>query len=142
MQIYQTKTKKFPGTEFREVHGPAFGLYTKIKKKTKRRAYVRSAYFDKEKIFLDLFWHHLFEKSNWRDRVRRMRYFGCATELIQNSRFKPNSTKNPNVANEMLYRFYGTTTNNELFCVQIKENMKKKQKFLISVFPIDGPIFH
>ena len=142
MQIHKTKSKKFSGTDFGEVHGQAFILYTEIKKKTKRRAYVRSAYFKKEKIFLDLFWHHLFEKSNWRDRVRRMRYFGCAVELIQDSHFKPNSTKNPNVANEMLYRFYGTDANNEVFCVQIKENLKKKQKFLISVFPVDGPIFY
>lgn len=71
-----------------------------------------------------------------------MRYFGCAMELIQNSHFKPSSTKNPNVSNEILYRFYGTDANNEVFCVQIKENLKKKQKFLISVFPVDGPVFH
>lgn len=142
MQIYKTKAKKFSGTEFREVHKPAFGLYTKIKKRTKRRTYVRSAYFKKEKIFLDLFWHHLFEKSNWRDRVRRMRYFGCAIEVIQNSSFKPNQTRNPNDYNEMLYRFYGADANGEVFCVQIKENLKKKQKFLISVFPTDGPIFY
>jgi hypothetical protein len=50
MQIYRTKTKKFFGTKFREVHRPAFGLYTKIKKKTKRRTYVRSAYFNKGKF--------------------------------------------------------------------------------------------
>ena len=50
MQIYKTKARKFSGTEFREVHKPAFGLYTEIKKKSKRRTYVRSAYFNKEKI--------------------------------------------------------------------------------------------
>ncbi len=142
MRIYKTRTKKFSGTEFREVHKLAFGLYSKIKKKSKRRTYMRSAYFEKEKIFLDLYWHHLFEKSNWRDRVRRMRYFGCAIELIQESRFTPNLTKNPNVPHEMLYRFYGTTPDSEVFCVQIKENLKKKQKFLISVFPVDGPVFY
>ena len=142
MQIYKTKTKKFHGPHFHTVHRQAFGLYTEIKKKTKRRAYVRSVYFDKEKVFLDLYWHHLFEKSNWRDRLRRMRFFGCALELIQNSHFKPNQTKNPNDVNEMLYRFYGMDANNEVFCVQIKENLKKKQKFLISVFPAEGPIFY
>ena len=142
MQIYKTKIKKFSGTDFREVHEPAFGLYNEIKKKTKRRAYIRSAYFDKEKIFLDLFWHHLFEKSNWRDRVRRIRFFGCAVELIQNSHFKPNQAKNPNDHKEMFYRFYGTDANNEVFCVQIKKNLKKKQKFFISVYPTDGPIFY
>ena len=138
MQVYKTKIKKFPGTEFREVHGPAFGLYTEIKKKTKRRAYVRSAYFNKDKIFLDLFWHHLFEKSNWRDRVRRMKYFACAIELIQKSRFEPKTKENPNKHGEILHRFYGTTAENELFYVQIKEDKKKNQKFLISVFPSDG----
>ncbi|MFA6486421.1 MAG: hypothetical protein WCT40_03575 [Candidatus Magasanikbacteria bacterium] len=142
MQIYKTRAKKFAGTDFGEVHRQAFGLYTEIKKKSKRRTYIRSAYFAKEKIFLDLYWHHLFEKSNWRDRVRRMKFFGCAVELIQTSHFKPNQTKNPNEPKEMLYRFYGTDANNEIFCVQIKENLKKKQKFLISVFPVDGPIFH
>ena len=69
-----------------------------------------------------------------------MKYYGCAIELIQNSYFKPNSTRDPNKSTEMLHRFYGITAENELFCVQIKENLKKKQKFLISVFPTDGPI--
>lgn len=142
MQIYKAKAKKIHGTEFREVHRPAFNLYTKIKKKSKRRTYIRSAFFNKEKVFLDLYWHHLFEKLNWRDRVRRLKYFGCALELIKNSRCNPNITKNPNVPNEMLYRFYGASADNELFCVQIKENLKKKQKFLISVYPAEGPIFY
>lgn len=38
-----------------------------------------------------------------------------------------------------VHRFYGTSAENELFCVQIKENMKNKQKYLISVFPTEGP---
>lgn len=142
MQIYKTRARKFHGSHFHVVHEQAFGLYTEIKKKSKRRTYIRSAYFVKDKVFLDLYWHHLFEKSNWRDRVRRMQYYGCAIELLQNSRFKPNSTKDPNKPNEMLYRFYGTSADDELFCVQIKENLKKKQMFLISVFPAEGPVFH
>ena len=142
MQIYKTRARKFHGTHFHAVHRQAFGLYTEIKKKSKRRTYIRSAYFAKDKIFLDLYWHHLFEKSNWRDRVRRMWYYGCAIELLQNSHFQPNSTKDPNKPNEMLYRFYGTSAEDEMFCVQIKENLKKKQKFLISVYPAEGPVFH
>lgn len=141
MRIYKVKTRKFSGTDFREVHQKAFGLYTEIKKKSKRRTYIRSAFFDKEKIFLDLFWSHLFGYPNWRDRVRRLRYYGCALELIKNSRYNPIITKNPNVPNEVFYRFYGATAEDELFCVQIKENLTKKQKFLISVFPVEGPIF-
>lgn len=139
MQVYKTKIKQIPGSHFYIVHKRAYDLYTGIKKKTKRRTYIRSAYFDKDKVFLDLFWHHLFEKLNWRDRVRRMKFFGCAVELIQNSHFKPKTTADPNKTMEMLHRFYGLTADNELFCVQIKENIKKKQKFLISVFPTEGP---
>jgi hypothetical protein len=139
MKVYKTKARKYPGSDFREVHEKAFGLYSQIKKKSKRRAYLRSAYFDKEKIFLDLFWHHLFEKENWRDRVRRMKYFGCAVELIKNSHFEPKSKENPNKPSEILHRFYGTTAEHELFCLQIKEDKRRGQKFLISVFPTEGP---
>ncbi|MDP3244731.1 MAG: hypothetical protein Q8M83_03695 [bacterium] len=140
MQVYKTKVKKFSGSDFHEVHKKAFSFYVEIKKKSKRRAYLRSAYFSKDKIFLDLFWYHLFEKQNWRDRVRRMKYFGCAVELIKNSRFEPKSKENPNKLNEILHRFYGITADNELFCVQVKEDKKRGQKFLISVFPTDGPM--
>ena len=139
MKAFKTKTKKFSGSSFHEVNEKARQLFAKIKKKTKRRSYIRSVYFNKEKIFLDLFWSHLFEKANWRDRVRRIKYFGCAVELIEKSRFEPKTKENPNKSNELLHRFYGISADNELFCVQIKEDKKKKQKFLISVFPPDGP---
>lgn len=129
MKVYKTKSKKFSGTDFCEVHKKAFGLYADLKKKTRRRAYIRSAYFNKEKIFIDLFWNHLFEKKNWRDRVRRMKYFGCAVELIQNSRLEAQIKKDPNKSSESFYRFYGITIDNDLFCVQIKENRKKNKNF-------------
>ncbi len=135
MPEYKTKIKKFSGSDFHEVHRQAFGLFTKIRKKTKRRSYVRSAYFDRDKIFLDLFWAHLFAKQNWRDRVRRMKYFGCALELIQKSRLEPKSKENPNKLSEILHRFIGITGEHELFYVQIKEDKRSGEKFLISVFP-------
>src|SRR3989338_10146950 len=105
MQVYKTKARQIPGSHFHIVHERAFGLHTEIKKKSKRRTYIRSAYFGKDKIFLDLFWHHLFEKLNWRDRVRRMKLYACAIELIQNSHFKPNLTIDPNKPSDRLYRF-------------------------------------
>lgn len=135
IQAYQTKISVFSGSDFREVHRGAYDFYLEIKKKSKRRAYVRSVYFEKEKIFIDIFWHHLFGKENWRDRVRRVKYFACAIELIQKSHFKPISKNNPNKNSEILHRFYGLSFNGKLFCVQIKEDKRKKQKFLISVFP-------
>lgn len=139
--VYKTSKNKITGSDFHEVHEKAYGLYLQIKRKTKRRTYIRSKYFNKSKIFLDLFWHHLFRKENWRDRVRRMKFFPCAIDLIKNSNFQPISKENPNRRSEILHRFYGITKDGELFCIHIKENKKKDQKFLISVFPIEDNQF-
>lgn len=135
MQIFQTKTKKISGTNYRDVSKKAFKVYSEIKKGTKRRPYVRSAYFHKDKIFLELFWQRLYEKQNFRDKIRRMRYFNCAVELIKISKIKPISKENPNKSSEILHRFMGITAEKDLFCIQIKENKQTSQKWLISVFP-------
>lgn len=137
MKFYQTKALMFSGSDYHEVHLKAYGLYKKIKRKTKRRPYVRSAYFNKEKIFLEAFWNHLYEKQNFRDKVRRMKYFGCAVELIQMSKCEPTSKENPNKRSEILHRFAGATKEKDLFFVQIKEDKKTGQKWLMSVFPVD-----
>ncbi len=137
MQIYQVKTKKFTGTQYAEIYKKAFVIYKKIKSKTKRRPYIRSAYFDKEKIFLELFWQHLHEKLNFRDKARRVKYFACAIELIQNSKYEPSTKINPNKKSETLYRFSGVLNTGEIFYVQIKEE-KDGQKWLVSVFPKDN----
>ena len=134
MQIYKTKTKQLPGTSYKEIKKKAFGLYLEIKKRCKRKPYVRSVYFKKEKIFLDFFWAHIFSKNYW-DQMRRMKFFACALELIQKSHFKPTTKNNPNKPQEVLHRFHGISADNELFFVQIKENKRTGKKYLISVFP-------
>lgn len=136
MQAYKTKTKALTGTNYREISKKAHNLYQQIKRKSKRRPYVRSAYFKKEKVFLGQFWNHLYEKNYW-DQMRRMKFFGCAVELIQKSHFEPISKENPNKSGEILHRFSGITANNEIFFVQIKEDKRNNQKYLISVFPIE-----
>mgnify|MGYP001566898429 CR=1 FL=1 len=137
MKIHKIKLAKLTGTDFHDVNQKAFGLYNQIRRKTKRRPYVRSAYFNKEKIFLELFWQHLFDKSNWRDRARRLRYFPCAIELIKDSRQEPASKENPNKPTEILHRFAGVTKDKDLFYVHIKEDKKSGRKWLMSMFP-DG----
>lgn len=137
MKSYRTKTKKLPGTDFHEVRRKAFAVYLQIKKRTKRKPYVRSAYFKKAKIFLDLFWSHLFEKKNFTDLMRRMKFYPCAIELIQNSPFEPISKENPNKSSEILHRFAGITTEKDLFFVQIKEHKRSGKKWFISVFPLN-----
>ena len=137
MKAYQTKSTKLPGTNFREVRKKAFKFYRQIKKRSKRKPYIRSAYFKKDKIFLDLFWSHLFEKKNFADLMRRIKFYPCALELIKNSRFDPTSKENVDRKSEILHRFMGITSENETFFVQIKENKRNGNKWLMSVFPID-----
>ena len=136
MKIFQTKAAKLSGTEFKEVHKKAFGLYQQIKKRSKRRPYIRSAYFKKDKIFLGLFWQHLYEKKHYKDQVRRMKFFSCGVELIKVTHYEPESKENPNKRSEILHRFAGVTKQNELFFVQIKEDKRSGEKFLISIFPL------
>lgn len=129
---YQTKSKKISGSNYGEVMHHAFRIYDEIKKKTKRRPYIRSVYFKKEKIFFDYFREHLFQKSQ-RERMKRLRFFRAAVELIEKSRNAPSSKPNPNKRNEIVHRFAGLTVEKELFYVQIKED-KRKRKYFMSCF--------
>lgn len=130
---YQTKSKKISGTSYGEVMRGTLAAYDEIKKQTKRRPYVRSAYFKKEKIFFDYFREHLFQKSP-KERMRRMRYFRAACELIKNSRFGPIEKTESFEKKEVLYRFSGLTAEKDLFYVQIKED-KRRRKYFMSCFP-------
>lgn len=134
MPAYKTKVKPLLGTSYHEISRKALGLYKQIQKKSKRRPYIRSAYFKKQKVFLGLFWSHLHQKNPW-DRMRRMKFFACGLELIAKTPFDPISKENPNKREEILHRFFGVTFNNEAFSVQIKENKRNGEKYLISVFP-------
>jgi hypothetical protein len=132
MVPYKTKSKKISGTSYSEVMRNAFAVYDEIKKKTKRRPYIRSAYFKKEKIFLDYFREHLFQKSP-KERINRLRYLKAAIELVKNSRNEPIIKKDPNKNKETFYKFIGLTGEGDLFFVQIKED-KRKRKYLMSCF--------
>lgn len=131
---YQTKTKKLAGTSYSEVREKALVIFREIKRKTKRRPYIRAAYFKKQKIFFDYFWVHLFDKA-LSERVRRLKYLDCAMDLIKNSNKEPESFQNPNRHSEILHRFAGLSKEKELFYVQIKEDKKTGNKYLMSVFP-------
>jgi hypothetical protein len=134
MEMFRVKSNKIPGANYGKIKKVAVNIFCGIKSKTKRRPYVRSVYFNKEKIFFDYFWPHLASK-NYNERVRRLRYFNCAIELIEKSRNNPMITDSRHTKNEKLYRFCGITNINELFYVQIKENKKTGQKYFMSCFP-------
>jgi len=129
---YQAKSRKVSGSSYGEVLRNAFAVFDEIKKKTKRRPYVRSAYFKKEKIFLDYFREHLFQKSP-KERMARLKYFKAAVELVKNSKNDPAVKDNPNKRGEVLHKFAGLTAEKELFFVQIKED-KRGRKYMMSCF--------
>jgi len=131
---YKTSIDKIRATRNKEVWKKAQIFWSAIKRKTKRKPYIRSAYFKKQKIFFDFFWIHLTQK-NPRQRRIRLQYFPCAVELLKNSNNPPVSKINPNKSTEVLHRFAGLTRNKELFFVQIKENIKTDKKYLMSIFP-------
>jgi hypothetical protein len=134
MNVYQSQIRKLPGTNYGEIHTSAKRVFKEISSTTRRNPYVRSVYFKKEKVFLNHFWSHMMSK-NWRDRSRRIKYCAAAIDLIRNSRFQPVSKENPNERSEVLHRFAGRTKEGESFFVQIKENKRSGEKYLISVFP-------
>lgn len=132
---YQTKTKRLSGTSYTEVKREAQVIFNEIKRKTKRQPYIRSAYFNKQKIFFNYFWNHLLEK-NFKERTRRVKYFNCAIDLIKNSKVAPTSKENVNNKNEILHRFMGQMKDKTIFFVQIKEDKKTNKKYFISCFPL------
>lgn len=136
MVCYQSKYSKLKGSTEREIYKQAKLVFSKIEKRTKRKPYIRSAYFKKQKIFFDYFWVHVFQTSP-RIRRDRLKYFAAAIDLLEHSRNKPTAKPNPNKRSETLYRFVGLTKEKELFFVQVKENPRKKKLQFMSLFSLD-----
>ncbi len=134
IEYCHVKSNKLSGNTFKEVESKALLTFKEIKAKTKRTPYIRSKYYKNEKIFLNIFWSHLYQKHE-KDRIRRLKFFNCAIELIQSTSKKPTTKPNPNKKNELLHRFGGKTKENQLFLIQIKENRSTKRKDLISIIP-------
>lgn len=104
MDYFLSSKSKISGTSFSEVREEAERTYRTIKSRTKRTPYIRSKYFTKEKVFLTIFWSHLFEK-NEKDRTRRLKFYNCAIDLIRNSSISPVSRENFKNKDELLHRF-------------------------------------
>ena len=133
---YQTKTTTLAGTSYSEVYRVARRCCSDIAHTTRRKPYVRSAYFRKEKVFLDLFWSHLHAKTP-RDRFRRLKYYAAALDLLRHGRNPPAAKPNPNRLGEVLHRFAGLTKDRELFFVQVKESVRTHRKDFLSCFPAE-----
>lgn len=135
INFFEVRSKPFSGSNYGNIYKKAYVTYKEICKKSKRRTYVRSKYFKGGKIFIAVFWGHLKEKR-FNDRARRLKFYNCALELLTKSKIAPEEFFNTDTK-EFFYRFYGRCKSNEKFIVQIKESGKKKEKQLISIFPLD-----
>jgi len=131
-KCYQIKNCKFSG-QYKNVYKSAWQEYLKIKKRSKRTTYIRAAYFQRDKIFLNIFWTHLKQKYRF-ERRKRLIFYRCAIEVIRKTRIAPESRQNPNNDDEILHRFMGKV-DETYFAVQIKENKRNNRKDFISVFP-------
>lgn len=132
---YKSSCYQLSGSSADELMKKARQEYHLIQKRTPRRqAYVRSRYFTKDKVFINQFWDHLNQK-NRQDKVRRLRLYICAIDLIRHTTDAPETMQNPNNSDESLHRFTGNTADGKVFYVQIKENKKNNRKDFISVFP-------
>lgn len=134
LKPYRVKTKPLSGHNYPDIIPQARRIFRALQKQTHRRPYVRSAYFDKQKIFFDYFWQHMEEKVI-ADRVRRLRYFPCALELLRNTRHDPITFIDPTQPNMLVHRFLGIAGNGSRFWVLVKENRKTNRKQLLSLFP-------
>lgn len=135
IQCYMCKSHLLPGHNYAAIVKKAWQIYNALAGKTKRRPHVRSAYFGNEKIFLDNFWPHLTQKSQM-DQKRRLRFLSCAIELVKCTRYKPIFEQRDSIKRQALYRFLGNAEDRS-FVVQIKEDLKRNQKFLMSAFGYD-----
>jgi hypothetical protein len=133
MNYFQSKYGKLPGSSYSEVLKKARLIFREIEKQSKRSPYVRSSYFDRQKIFLSYFWSHLEQKTR-PEKLRRMRYYQCAIDLLKNTMIAPSTIKDTTQSGVLLHRFAGKTKDGDVFFVQVKEN-RNTGKYFMSVFP-------
>ncbi len=133
MKQFKSKSPLIPGTSYDEVVVVARKEYKKIVNITKRQPYVRSTYFNKDKIFVALFWEHLAQKHR-KERTKRLKLYNAAIDLLRNSHCEPDTIFKNDDLSTLLHRFYGITKEGVEYCVQIKQNKRSSRKDFMSVF--------
>lgn len=133
MKVYQSKALLLPGTSYDEVLVVARKENRKIEQLTKRQPYVRSTYFNKDKIFITMFWNHLMDKHP-KARTRRLKLFNAAIDLLRNTHCEPETVFRRDDLSVLLHRFYGITKDGVGYCVQVKQNKRSGRKDFMSVF--------
>ena len=134
-------TSRFPliaGSSYDEVVNVVRKEHKKIEKLTKRQPYVRSKYFNNDKIFVSIFWTHVMQK-NRKVRTIRLKLYNAAIDLMRNSHCEPETIFQNDNLSVLLHRFYGVTKDGMEFCVQVKQNKKSGRKDFMSVFDRNNP---
>jgi hypothetical protein len=130
--VYKSKYLLLPVTDYPEAMRLARAEYSRHVASARRLAYIRSAYFDNSKVFIDMFWVHLKQKRKG-EQIVRSKYLKVAFDLLKNSRIKPEIVIYNNRIH--LYRFLGITSDGKNFYVQVKVDVKTGRKDFMSVFP-------
>jgi hypothetical protein len=133
MNLYKSKVSSLPGTSYLEVLRAARIVYAKSTSRTKRQPYIRSSYFNKEKIFLSVFWIHIMQKD-FKNRTKRLKLYASALDLLANTQQEPETIFQKNDLSVLLHRFYGVTADGVEFCVQVKQDKRTGRKDFMSVF--------
>ena len=133
MNAYNTKYPQLSGSSYNEVLKRARQEYNVIAHSTKRQPYIKSKYFNGNKVFLNVFWDHVMQKR-LKERTRRLRFYRAALDVLRHSQITPETTFNADDRNISLHRFYGITKDGIYFCVQVKEDKRTGRKDFMSVF--------
>lgn len=131
---YHCKTKPLVGHRFVEIMPRARGVFRALQKQTKRRPYVRSTYFHRDKIFFDFFWQHLQQKSVV-DRARRLKYLPCALEVLRKSRHDPVTFVDIRRPGIIKHEFVGVAPDGMRFSVVVQQDRGTDKKQLLSLYP-------
>lgn len=135
MNSFKSKYGLLAGTDYEEVTHVARREYKTIQNRNPhRQPYVRSKYFNGDKVFINIFWNHLAQKRKG-EQIRRAKLLSCAVDLLRNTSAPPDTIFNNANLNEMLHRFTGQTKDGLTFYVQVKQNKKTDRKDFMSVFP-------
>jgi len=135
-KYFQSKYSKLTGSSLEELALAMRRVYKLTVGTSRRKPSINSKckLFKTPRVFLDLYWPHLNQKTP-RERFRRMSLYECALDVIRNSHIKPIISKSSD-GKAVYYRFYGITKDRIKFCVQIKEEVKTGQKYFMSAYPV------
>jgi hypothetical protein len=133
MKVYTSKALLLSGSSYDEALKAVRKEHKKIENMTKRQPYVRSTYFNKDKIFISVFWTHLMQKHR-KEQMKRLKLYNAAIDLLRNSRCEPETIFKKDDLGILLHRFYGVSKDGVEFCVQVKQNKRTGRKDFMSVF--------